>query len=323
MRTFLLAILLLLPVHVSLAQSPGFEIEQTIDVVDPDGYGLVIGDTTTQAEDIGAGSALYNLHTGQPNVMDTTYPRHLRVIAFGYDNWMTSGSAADDGGEASAIIASHHSSVLGASTHTTIVGGSRIDAEGHYIGSLGGTRNSYSADFGGGIGGIDGQVNADFGFIPPGRNNKVNAPYASAWGRDANARLPYSQTIAPQAFASGGDAQATSLVSKTTSASCTPSYFPTLPMPENTVWAFEITVVARREASNAGAAFHIRGAASKGVSNGSVSFIGTPVRTVWAANMTADAGINLDTSEGGIRVRVECAARWVASVRLTEVSGIN
>lgn len=304
------------------AQFPNFEIEPTNDTQDPAGFGLVIGDTTTSAADIGAGSVLINLHTGQPNVMDTAHARHLRFIA-GYDNFLTSGGPNDDGGEASALIWTMHSSILGASTHTTIVGGSNINATGHYIGSVGGTQKTYNADYGGGIGGVGGEVNADFGFLPPGRNNKVNAPYATASGRDANARLPYSETRAPQAFSSGGDAQATDLINKVQSSSCTPAYFPTLPMPPNTVWAFDIIVVARREASNHGAGYRISGVVSKGTSASSVAFIGAPVRAILGSNMTSDANIGLDTATGGIRVRVECAARWVASYRLTEVSGTN
>ena len=97
-------------------------------------------------------------------------------------------------------------------------------------------------------------------------------------------------------------------------------------MPNNSVFAFDIFVAARRtDATGGGAAYRFVGVARKDTTAGSVTFIGTPSKTVIGeTNAAWDAAVSVDTGTGAFRVRVTGEAaktiRWVATIQTTEVT---
>jgi hypothetical protein len=97
-------------------------------------------------------------------------------------------------------------------------------------------------------------------------------------------------------------------------------------MPNNSVFTFDILVAARRtDATGGGAAYRFVGVARKDATAGSITFIGTPSKTVIGeTNAAWDAAVSVDTVNGAFRVRVTGenakTIRWVATVTTTEVT---
>lgn len=97
-------------------------------------------------------------------------------------------------------------------------------------------------------------------------------------------------------------------------------------MPNNSVFTFDILVAARRtDATGGGAAYRFIGVARKDATAGSITFIGTPSKTVVGeTNAAWDAAVSVDTTNGSFRVRVTGenakTIRWVATVQTTEVT---
>jgi hypothetical protein len=146
-----------------------------------------------------------------------------------------------------------------------------------------------------------------------------------------------ASTIGQKAFANGsfggsGDAQTSLYVARniTTDATLTELFLDgsatQLVMPNNSVFTFDILVAARRtDATGGGAAYRFVGVARKDTTAGSVTFIGTPSKTVIGeTNAAWDAAVSVDTTSGAFRVRVTGEAaktiRWVATIQTTEVT---
>jgi hypothetical protein len=98
-----------------------------------------------------------------------------------------------------------------------------------------------------------------------------------------------------------------------------------LVLPVNSLFTFEILVAARRsDAAGGGAGYRFTGVARKDTTNGSITFVGTPSKTVLGETDTAwDAAVSVNTTNGSLRVRVTGQASkdisWVATVLTTEV----
>jgi hypothetical protein len=146
-----------------------------------------------------------------------------------------------------------------------------------------------------------------------------------------------ASTVGQKAFANGsfggsGDAQTSLYVARniTTDATLTELFLDgsatQLVMPNNSVFTFDILVAARRtDATGGGAAYRFVGVARKDTTAGSVTFIGTPSKTVIGeTNVAWDAAVSVDTTSGAFRVRVTGEAaktiRWVATIQTTEVT---
>jgi hypothetical protein len=146
-----------------------------------------------------------------------------------------------------------------------------------------------------------------------------------------------ASTVGQKAFANGslggsGDAQTSLYVARniTTDATLTELFLDgsttQLVMPNNSVFTFDILVAARRtDATGGGAAYRFVGVARKDTTAGSVTFIGTPSKTVIGeTNAVWDAAVSVDTGTGAFRVRVTGEAtktiRWVATIQTTEVT---
>jgi hypothetical protein len=97
-------------------------------------------------------------------------------------------------------------------------------------------------------------------------------------------------------------------------------------LPNNSLFVFDVFVAARRtDATGGGAGYRFVGVAKKDATAGSVTFVGTPSKTVIGeTNGPWDAAVSVDTTTGAFRVRVTGenakTIRWVATVMTTEVT---
>lgn len=97
-------------------------------------------------------------------------------------------------------------------------------------------------------------------------------------------------------------------------------------VPDNALFTFDILVAGRRtDATGGGAGYRFVGVVKKDATAGSVTFVGTPSKTVLGeTNAAWDAAVSVDTATGAFRVRVTGenakTIRWVATVLTTEVT---
>jgi hypothetical protein len=132
-------------------------------------------------------------------------------------------------------------------------------------------------------------------------------------------------------FAAQGDAQALDFVLRTSTPDATPKLmYPagsgfSVSLPDNTTWAFEMTIAARCNTTGESAAYKIQGAIDRATGVASVALVGTPTTTVIAEdnaawNVTAGVG----TGDGSLRFTVTGEAakdiRWVGRLQVTSVS---
>ena len=165
-----------------------------------------------------------------------------------------------------------------------------------------------------------------------GSGSSATAVGAFAEGAGSSASVFGQKAFANGSFATAGDAQRGLYVARniTTDATLTELFLDgsaiQLVMPNNSVFTFDILVAARRtDATGGGAAYRFVGVARKDTTSGSVTFIGTPSKTVIGETNTAwDAAVSADTTSGSFRVRVTGEAaktiRWVATIQTTEVT---
>lgn len=151
-------------------------------------------------------------------------------------------------------------------------------------------------------------------------------------GAGSNARVYGQRAYANGSFSGAGDAQHGVYVARneTTDATVTELFLDgaavQLVMPDNSVFTFDILVAARRtDATGGAAAYRFVGIAKKDATAGSVTFVGTPSKTIIGeTNLPWDANVSLDTSTGAFRVIVAGEAaktiRWVATIQTTEVT---
>lgn len=97
-------------------------------------------------------------------------------------------------------------------------------------------------------------------------------------------------------------------------------------LPANALFTFDILVAGRRtDATGGGAGYRFVGVVKRDTTAGSVTFVGTPSKTVIGETNNAwDAAVSVDTTTGAFRVRVTGengkTIRWVATVQTTEVT---
>jgi len=99
-----------------------------------------------------------------------------------------------------------------------------------------------------------------------------------------------------------------------------------LVMPNNSVFVVDVLVAGvRNDGTSAGAGYRFVGVAKKDTTSGSITFIGTPSKTVIGETVNSwDARISADTTNGSILVEARSAAstpvNWVATVMTSETS---
>lgn len=165
-----------------------------------------------------------------------------------------------------------------------------------------------------------------------GSGSAASATDSFAVGDGSSARLAGMKAFANGSFATAGDAQHGIYVvrNETTDNTLTELFVDgaseQIVMADNSVYTFDILVAARRtDATGGGAAYRFVGVARKDATAGSVTFIGTPSKTVIGeTNNSWDAAASVDTTTGAFRIRVTGenakTIRWVATVTTTEVT---
>lgn len=153
-------------------------------------------------------------------------------------------------------------------------------------------------------------------------------------GDGTRASIYGSKVFANGKFATAGDAQHGVYVLRnvTSSATATELFLDgatatqRIVVPNNSVWTFDILIAARRtDATGGGAGYRFLGVLRKDTTAGSITFIGTPSKSVVGETNTAwNAVISADTTNGSLKVEVTGEAaktiRWVATVQTTEVT---
>lgn len=160
----------------------------------------------------------------------------------------------------------------------------------------------------------------------------VTGTNSSAMGSGASATLNGQKAYANGYFSFAGDAQNSVYILRNQTTNATPTELfldgasAQIELPAFSVFTFDVLVSARRtDASGEGAAYRFVGAALKNATDASITFIGTPSKTVIAETSAAwDADVATDTTTGAIKIVVtgETAKtiRWVATVQTTEVA---
>lgn len=165
-----------------------------------------------------------------------------------------------------------------------------------------------------------------------GSGASATADETVALGAGSSARINGQKAFANGSFATAGDAQAGLYVARnvTTDSTVTELFLDgvsqQLVIPANSLFTFEIFVAARRtDAVGGGAGYRFVGIARRDATAGSVTFVGTPSKTVIGETNTAwDATVSVDTTTGAFRVsgrgETSKTIRWVATIHTTEVT---
>ncbi len=167
-----------------------------------------------------------------------------------------------------------------------------------------------------------------------GSGSVATADNSFAEGEGANARVFGQKAFANGSFTGAGDAQMGMYVLRNITTDATPTELfldgtagtQRLVLPNNSVFTFDILVAARRtDATGGGAAYRFVGAARKDTTSGSITFIGTPSKTLLGeTNLAWDVALTTDTTNGAITVTGTGEAaktiRWVATVQTSEVT---
>lgn len=167
-----------------------------------------------------------------------------------------------------------------------------------------------------------------------GSGSTASADESFAVGDGADARIIGQKAYANGSFASAGDAQHGVYVLRniTTDDSYTELFIngvtatERLVLPNNSVFTFDILVVGRRTDATGGAAgYRFVGVAMKDATNGSITFVGNPSKTIIGeTNGLWDAQISADTTNGSIKIETKAEStetvRWVATVQTSEVT---
>jgi len=245
-------------------------------------------------------------------------------------------------------VASGNNSVLGggqqntsANTASTVAGGNLNVASGPYS-TVGGGQQNTASGYGSTIaGGLSGTSSADRTVVAGGEANSVTNHFGSILGgrrgttrniEGYNAQPYHNNPIADvNGVSQGGqlilgaittDNTTTTLRSNSSAAGTTNQVV----LPNNSVYAFRISVVARRTDSADYGAWEIVGAIRRDANAAATAIIGTPTVTTLATpsgSWTAPA-VAADTTNGALQITVAGAnsqtIRWVANCRTVEVT---
>lgn len=201
--------------------------------------------------------------------------------------------------------------------------GTTVDSyvSGNYSFIVSGQNNSISSARGFIGSGGSNTVNGDFSCILGGTNGTTRGvSFAEAYGNGASPGNYQRVTYLVRAETT--DDTSTVATSDGLSASINNQVF----MAENSTYFFRIDIVARRtDVDGEAAAFKIEGCIDRQVSESSVTFIGTPVKTVVGTTSSAwDVNVSEDRTNGALSVNVIGEAgktiRWLAKVETVEVT---
>ena len=176
-------------------------------------------------------------------------------------------------------------------------------------------------------GGRSNNASANYSTVIGGRNNRTNGDYSTASGQDASAEIPHSQTLGGSAFYGRGDAQTTLVVRKAQTTDATLTAMTTMVLPDDSTWAFEVLIVARRtDADNESAGYKISGVIDRNTGVATTALVAAITKTVLGEDTAAwDVDAIANAASGGLQIQVTGEAakaiNWVARVELSEVTG--
>jgi hypothetical protein len=168
-----------------------------------------------------------------------------------------------------------------------------------------------------------------------GNGATASATNAFAEGEGSDARIYGQKAYANGSFATAGDAQHGLYVlrNQTTTGTTYTELFldgvaatKRLVIADNSVYVFDILVAGRRtDATGGGAGYRFVGIAKKDTTAGSMTFIGSPSKTILGETNTQwDARVTANTTTGSILIEVRGEdlkdINWVATVQTTEVT---
>lgn len=256
-------------------------------------------------------------------------------------------------GRTNAVICGGSSNVIGGSLNVigggnsnnaagtkSVIGGGESNATsvGDYITISGGDRNvasNYNSTVGGGS---QNTASGDSSTVTGGAMNTAEGASSTAMGNNAYARTRGSVANAAGNFASLGDSQVERLVHRINTTNATPAAMsgngsaPSAStcalLPNNSVYAFEVTVVGKVATFGDRGSWKITGQVARGASAGTTVIDGTPTSTTIATVGGASAwvvAVSANTTLGSLEVTVTGAAstniKWVSHIVLTEVVG--
>lgn len=167
-----------------------------------------------------------------------------------------------------------------------------------------------------------------------GSGSEASGVGSFAIGDGTNASIFGSRAFANGSFATAGDAQQGMYVLRniTTTNTATDLFLDgvaatqRLVVGNNSVWTFDILVAGRRtDATGGGAGYRFVGVLRKDTTSASITFVGTPSKTVLGeTNAAWDVSLTANTTNGDLRVTVTGentkTIRWVATVVTSEVT---
>lgn len=167
-----------------------------------------------------------------------------------------------------------------------------------------------------------------------GAQTAVGADRSIAIGDQSLARHMGAMVFANGRFGSSGDVQSGRYLLRTHTTSATPieafldgtSGTARLVLPDNCTWTFKATVTAHRTDVNDGhAGYEIRGVVFRNSGAATISFQGSPIRTVLAeSNSPWDINITPDPTTGALKITVTGQAgktiRWAILIDTLEVT---
>lgn len=325
--------------------------DPTNEIADDVGSALISGGGQTGYNNVIGGDGSSTVGTSTPNATSAGTGAHYSAIFGGYD-CVVGGLASIIGGFHNyTAIGTTHGTILGGSTNKItagdygVIGGGRSNtlsgtdavicggegntASGNQSLVAGGNDNTASATAAAVLGGLNNVASVLCATVLGGRDNTAGNQYATASGRDANARIVGERAHASGKFATVGDAQISDFVVRKQTTNATPANLAvdggsTLPfMVADSTWAVDALVVARRtDANDESAAYQLRFCVDRNVNT--VALVGTVDKTVIGEDNAAwDVDVVISGSSVSIVVTGEAAKtiHWVAQLRCVQVIG--
>jgi hypothetical protein len=232
-----------------------------------------------------------------------------------------------------------------AAAYASVGGGLNNDATANYASIGGGTANVASGQFariGGGSSNtasstracvLSGSSNTastgDSACVINGQQNTASGDYSTVRGLRGSAAFWGQHVISNGYFAAIGDAQAWETVLRAsttdaTSTSLTLNGASQIVIPDNTTWAFDILITARRTDAADRAGYRVTGVIARDVGAATTAVYGVTTTVLYESDATWDATAIADTVNGRLTVRgtgaVGKSIRCVAHVRVASVT---
>ena len=218
------------------------------------------------------------------------------------------------------------------SAYSTVMGGDTNTASGNCSLVIGGRSNTASNSFSAVLCGYNVTVSSQFAVSVGGRYNTIAHNYVTAFGVGAVSNRTWQTIQAAGALAAHGDVQSCQQVLSVQTTNATQTELKSngsgrLTLSNDSTWAFEIIVVARRtNADNESAGYTFTGVIDRNANAASTAIVGTVTKVVLAEDTAAwDVTVDADTTNGSLRIRVtgESAKtiHWVAFARTVETFG--